>query len=96
MGRQLKDAAPKLQHGHGAGHGILDAVLAGAASLVGEDSAQKELQHAAEQVGVADDEEADVVGQREGPLSVGGHGEHVVHQVGRDVGHPARLATWAK
>ena len=39
---QLKDAAPELQHGHGAWHGGGDAVLAGTASLVGEHVAQKE------------------------------------------------------
>ena len=47
---------------HGARHGIFDTVEAGAASLVGEDGAQEELHHAAEQVRVTHDEQADVVG----------------------------------
>ncbi len=42
--RELEDTSPKLQHGHGAWHGVGDAVLAGTASLVGEHGAQKELQ----------------------------------------------------
>jgi hypothetical protein len=37
--------------------------LAGTATLVGKDGSQEELQYAAEQVWIADDEQADIVGQ---------------------------------
>ena len=71
VGCQLQHTAPELEHGHCARHRVGDAVEAGAAALVGEHGPQEELQHPAEQVRVADDEQADVVGQRQGPLAVG-------------------------
>ena len=64
VGRQLQDAAEQLDHGHGPGQGVVDAQAPGAAALVGEDRAEEQQQHAAEQVGVADDQRAGSTARR--------------------------------
>jgi len=87
MGRELQDGPVALAKGDGAGQWLCDASTSRLEPLPGEDRAQEERQDVADALLVVADSQPNIVGQREGPLAVGRHGQNVVDQMGGAICH---------
>ncbi len=70
-------------------------LVTGTADVEGLHGANEDAANELAQLGVANEEEANVVGEAEYPLADGNLGEYVVDQVSRDFGHAAAGTRWA-
>ena len=87
MDIQVQSRPKSLNEGDGTAQGSRDALLPGAATLPGEQRAQKQPQHEADELGTPRQKEAQALGKGEDPLSHREGREHAVAKVRRRVGH---------
>ena len=89
--------AEALEEGDGAALlGAKAGLASGAASQLGEQSAQEGAKHVARKAGVVGAAVAERVGQGQHPLADGDHRQHAVDEVGGGVGHAATAAGGAE
>ena len=87
MDIQVQSRPKSLNEGDGTAQGSRDALLPGAATLPGEQRAQKQPQHEADELGTPRQKEAQALRKGEDPLSHRDGREHAVSKVRRRVGH---------
>jgi hypothetical protein len=91
----VQGRAEVLHEADGPGEHASVAVLARGAPLPGEDRAQEEAEHLAEELLVPGEEEADLPRERDDPLPIRDSREDVVGQAEGCVVHPPSVASWA-